>query len=235
MSLTWTNGVSPAIYHTAPWWVERPRRRCRRSIHINTPGIGKTSQKYLLESGQGQVHATATIRMSAEPKPKDFDGAATAASYRSVLVKYFTRKCGNVTEAEDLAQDSLERVLKYAHLESVEQAKAYIFRVAVNRWHDHSRGMWRRGALVEWDDAAAFAEHEETSPERVLTGEQELHGVVAALQELGERTRDVFMLDRLEHMKHAEIAVLYGISVSSVEKHVAKAVAHLARRAQAKS
>jgi len=45
-----------------------------------------------------------------------------------------------------------------------------------------------------------------------------LHVVVAALQELGERTRDVFMLDRLEHMKHAEIATLFGISVSAVEK-----------------
>jgi RNA polymerase sigma-70 factor (ECF subfamily) len=150
-------------------------------------------------------------------------------------VKYFKRKCGNATEAEDLAQDVLERVIRYSRWDSPEQAKAYIFRVAVNCWHDHSRRTWRRGAMVEWDDAAAFAGNEETSPERVLNGEQELHVVVAALQELGERTRDVFMLDRLEHMKHAEIATLFGISVSAVEKHVAKAVAHLTGRAREKS
>ncbi len=171
--------------------------------------------------------------MSAEPKFKQrFDGAAIAAPYRSVLVKYFTRKCGNVSEAEDLAQDVLERVLRYSQWESAEQAKPYIFRVAVNHWHDYCRITRRRGASVEWDDTAAFAENEEASPERVLNGEQELHVVVAALQELGERTRDVFMLDRLEHMKHREIAALYGISVSAVEKHVAKALAHIARRAR---
>jgi DNA-directed RNA polymerase specialized sigma24 family protein len=45
--------------------------------------------------------------------------------------------------------------------------------------------------LIEWDDSATFAQAEETSPERVLSNEQELHAVIAALQELGERTRDV--------------------------------------------
>jgi len=37
---------------------------------------------------------------------------------------------------------------------------------------------------------------------------------VAALQDLGRAQRDVFMLFRLEQMKHGEIAQLYGISVS---------------------
>lgn len=174
--------------------------------------------------------------MSAEPTVHErVDGTAIAVLFRNVLVKYFTRKCGSAAEAEDLAQDVLERVLRYAHCESPEQAKAYIFKVAVNRWRDHHRLTWRRGAVVEWDDTAEFARIEETSPERVLSSEQELHRVVAALQELRERTRDVFMLDRLEHMKHGEIAEIFGISVSAVEKHVAKAVAHLARRTAARS
>jgi RNA polymerase sigma-70 factor (ECF subfamily) len=172
--------------------------------------------------------------MNAEPESEDkMDGAAIAVPFRSMLVRYFTRKCGNRAEAEDLAQDVLERVLRYTHWKSSEQAKAYIFKVAVNRWRDHNRLAWRRGAPVEWDDAAIFAQVEETSPERVLSSEQELQVVVHALRELSERTRDVFMLDRLEHLKHGQIAELFGISVSAVEKHVAKAVAHLARRTRA--
>jgi len=54
--------------------------------------------------------------------------------------------------------------------------------------------------------------------------------VDAALLQLNERTRDVFVLSRLERMKYAEIAEMYGISVSAVEKHMIKALAHLARR-----
>ena len=159
------------------------------------------------------------------------DSATHVAPLRPALVKYFLRKCGNAAEAEDLAQDVLVRALGKAQWESAEQAKGYIFRIAVNRWHDRNRRGLTHGVAVEWDDSASFAQAEETSPERVLSNEQELHAVVAALQELGERTRDVFMLFRLEQMKHGEIAQLFGISVSAVEKHVSKAVAHLARHA----
>jgi RNA polymerase sigma factor (sigma-70 family) len=159
------------------------------------------------------------------------DGAAHVAPLRPALVKYFLRKCGNEAEAEDLAQDVLVRALGKGQWESAEQAKGYIFRIAVNRWHDRNRRGLTHGQSVEWDDAAIFAQVEETSPERVLGSEQELHAVVAALELLSERTRDVFLLFRLEQMKHGQIAEMFGISVSAVEKHVSKAVAHLARRA----
>ena len=55
-----------------------------------------------------------------------------------------------------------------------------------------------------------------------------------ALTELHPRTRDVFVLHRLEQMKQAEIAGLFGISVSSVEKHIARALEHLATRLEGK-
>ena len=37
----------------------------------------------------------------------------------------------------------------------------------------------------------------------------------------------MFILHRLDGMKHREIAELYGLSVSSVEKHLRKAFAHV--------
>lgn len=165
------------------------------------------------------------------PTPVSPDSVTLIATLRPALVKYFLRKCGVAAEAEDLAHDVLERALARAHWESAEQAKSYIFRIAVNRWHDRNRRGLTRGTVVEWDDSAPFAHAEVTSPERVLGSVQELNAVIGALQELGERTRDVFMLFRLEHLKQGEIAELFGISVSAVEKHVSKAVAHLARRA----
>ena len=167
--------------------------------------------------------------MSANFTAADSPENRHVAALRPALLKYFLRKCRNAAEAEDLAQDVLERALAHSRWESAEHAKGYIFRIAVNRWHDRNRRRMTHGSVVEWDDAAAYAQAEGISPERVLTGRQELHVVVAALLELSERTRDVFMLDRLEHLKHGEIAQIFGISVSAVEKHVSKAVAHLAR------
>jgi RNA polymerase sigma factor (sigma-70 family) len=167
--------------------------------------------------------------MSANLTAADSPENTHVAALRPALLKYFLRKCRNAAEAEDLAQDVLERALAHSRWESVEHAKGYIFRIAVNRWHDRNRRRVSHGSVIEWDDAAPYAQAEEISPERVLTGRQELHVVVAALQQLSERTRDVFMLDRLEHLRHGEIAEIFGISVSAVEKHVCKAVAHLAR------
>lgn len=154
---------------------------------------------------------------------------------RPALVKFFRRKSGQADLAEDLAQDVLLRTLRHATWETPEQARGYIFRSAVNRWHDHRRMMRTHGVAVEWDDAAAaelagtLSKNEETAPEHVLTIEQELNRVVTTLLQLKERTRDVFLLIRFEQMKQAEVARMLGISVSTVEKELVKALAHLAR------
>jgi len=159
--------------------------------------------------------------------------ALIVAQMRPALVKYFRRKCGGTDEAEDLAQDVLVRALRHATWESLEQAKGYIFRSAVNRWRDRKRMTRTHGTAVGWDGDANHVLDEEINegitPERVLIGEQELHCVAMALQELNERTRDVFMLIRLEQMRYAEVAEMLGISVSTVEKELVKALAHVAR------
>jgi RNA polymerase sigma factor (sigma-70 family) len=167
--------------------------------------------------------------MSSEPTfPKaPFDTSALAASLRPALVKFFMRKCRNVAEAEDLAQDVLVCALRHATWQSPEQARGYIFRAAVNRWRDRQRRAATHGVKVGWDDSAPFALDEEIAPDRVLLFEEELHRVVEALEDLNERTRDIFLLIRIERMKQAEIAALFGISVSAVEKHYARALAHL--------
>ncbi len=65
---------------------------------------------------------------------------------------------------------------------------------------------------------------EAISPERVLLSEDSLADVLRSLEELGELTRNIFILFRLENMKQKDIAALYGIGQSTVEKHVIKAV-----------
>src|ERR1700682_327225 len=113
--------------------------------------------------------------MSAHLKASESpESMALVAPLRPALVKYFLRKCGNASEAEDLTQDVLVRALGKARWESAEQAKGYIFRIAVNRWHDRNRRGLTHGVAVEWDDSATFAQAEESSPERVLSNEQEL-------------------------------------------------------------
>lgn len=154
-----------------------------------------------------------------------------SARYRLPLIAYFQRRVRSREEAEDLTQEVFLRLSRRLDVEQVDNAEAFLFRTAVNLLRDRSR----RGktAASHMDELAHRAGFEELSPERVLQSRQSLASVLRALDELDERTRDAFILHRLEGMRHAEIASLYGVSVSSVEKYIIKAIAHLAKRTAA--
>ena len=72
-------------------------------------------------------------------------------------------------------------------------------------------------------------EGSEISAERVLTARERIALIRACLQHLPTRTRDVFVLKAFEEMSMREIASAFGVSTRAVEKHYAKALAHVAR------
>jgi RNA polymerase sigma factor (sigma-70 family) len=150
------------------------------------------------------------------------------------LIAYFRRRVSSASEAEDLTQDVFERVLKALNHAPIVNAEALVFRIAVNLLRDRARREITRGGEQSLTSenivALADALTVDLSPERVVLGERTLADVLAALQELGERTQAIFYLYRLENLKIREIAAIYGISASAVEKQVSKALLHLTRR-----
>ncbi len=56
--------------------------------------------------------------------------------------------------------------------------------------------------------------------------------IAAAMAELPERCREVFLLSRNEHLKYQEIADRLGISVKTVETQMSKALQHMRLRLQ---
>lgn len=159
------------------------------------------------------------------------------ARFRRPLLSFFLRRVGDRNEAEDLTQEVLLRVVQAGRQSRIEHAPAYIFKIAVNLLRDRQRRAATRGPglFVPLDDVLAGELKNElalddSSPERVLLSESALADVLRALDELGEQTRNIFILFRIENMKQKDIAALYGIGQSTVEKHVMKAVLHLAKR-----
>jgi RNA polymerase sigma-70 factor (ECF subfamily) len=172
-------------------------------------------------------------RMTTQQASEDLIGDLDRR-FRLPLISYFRRRVRSVSEAEDLTQDVFERILKSLSSAPIANAEALVFRIAVNLLRDRARRELTHGCeeplisdnIVELADALTEA----LSPERVVLGQRSLADVLAALQELGERTRAIFYLYRLENLKIREIAQLYGISASAVEKHVSKALLYLTRR-----
>jgi RNA polymerase sigma factor (sigma-70 family) len=157
--------------------------------------------------------------------------ASLVAELRPALVAFFRRRCRDIAEAEDLAQDVVVRALGHSESLSPTRANGYIFRIAANRWRDRGRRLLTQRFCVSWDEDSALQVSDAFSPERLASGQEELGNVAIALQQLSERTRSVLVLCRVEQMKQREIAKAMGISVSAVEKHLARALSHLARHA----
>ncbi len=77
------------------------------------------------------------------------------------------------------------------------------------------------------EERHALSDHD---PEEILRGRQALDAVILALKELPERTRAIFILVRLEHMKQSEIARCLGVSMNTRETSTERAVAYLGER-----
>lgn len=158
-------------------------------------------------------------------------------SFRGPLVAYFLKRVKNRNEAEDLTQEVFVRLLNHPDKNNGQTIEGYVFTIAANLLRDRAKSVAttqqrqaQRLDLLDEKDAVAPSLVEERNPERVLVGRQTIQDVLDALTELGERTRDVFILARLENVQHREIAAMYGISVSAVEKMMMKAMAHLGAR-----
>lgn len=158
------------------------------------------------------------------------------ARYRTALMNYFLRRVRDRAEAEDLTQEVFLRIVRRPDAEPLENAEVFLFSIAANLLRDRARRAATRHTAdhrsldaPDEDFTAASSLIEDRAPERVLMSQESLAEVLRALDELGERTRDIFILYKLEKMKHREIGALYGLSASAVEKYVRKATAHLAR------
>jgi len=168
---------------------------------------------------------------SSSPHSPVQGAAALDARYRRPLMSFFLRRVGDHAEAEDLTQQVFLRLLASPSARTFDLQAPLVFRVAANLLLDRQRAAGVRGEhlrLVDENDYDAMAsESEGLTPERVLLSRENLTEVLRSLDQLGPRTRDMFILFRLENLSQADIAALYGCSRSTVEKHVMKATYHL--------
>jgi RNA polymerase sigma-70 factor (ECF subfamily) len=151
--------------------------------------------------------------------------------YYAPLRTFFRRRTRNSPEVQDLVQQVFLRLAEHPHLGAIENPDAYVFQTAANALRDHCRRSRVRSRYMDAQKSgepdSLFLVRSDLSPERILQGRESIERVVAALRELPERTRDIFMLRCFEGLKHAEIARLKGISVRAAEKHFAKALAYV--------
>lgn len=153
---------------------------------------------------------------------------AFARRYMLPLRRFFERRVRDKSEAADLVQDVLTRLVRMGDLSHVEKPENYLFRTAYSALRDRAR----RDAVRHREDHVAFDpryhDRADFAPDRVLAGRQAMVAMHAALQRLPERTRDIFVLRVFEGQKTSEVARALGLATRTVEVHYAKALAAVA-------
>lgn len=162
----------------------------------------------------------------------DKDIRALFLAHRRELQAYLTNKLRDGETAADLTQEAFLRFAAQGRdgAAAISQPRSYLYRTAHNLAVDHVRRQRReRTEPAPVDDMVRIADDRPT-PERVADGQSNVAAVRDALLELPERTRQIFVLIRIERLTYAEAAARLNISDSSVQKHLAKAIAHVMQR-----
>ncbi|MGV7119787.1 RNA polymerase sigma factor [Sphingopyxis sp. 550A] len=146
--------------------------------------------------------------------------------WRPALLSYFLRRVGDHAEAEDLTQELLAKLLGHGDGDFT-SPEAYIFQMASNLLADRARRMKVRSRYRDMVGRSEEMGIDPIDPFRIAAGRAELSTLSRTLAALPERTQTIFILYRLENLGQDKIAEVFGISVSAVKKHVARAMAGL--------
>jgi RNA polymerase sigma factor (sigma-70 family) len=143
------------------------------------------------------------------------------------LRKLLRHKGRTVDEADEIIQEAFLRLQSYRQGRPVREPEAFLVRAALNLSVDAIRRGARRGKHVTVHSETTRLIDPKPLPDEVLATQQRLQRLRAGLANLAPRTREVILLQRIEGFSHAQIAARLGITVSAVEKHIAKAALFL--------
>jgi RNA polymerase sigma factor (sigma-70 family) len=159
--------------------------------------------------------------------------------YGKRLFGFIRSRVKNDEDAEDILQDVWYQLTSIIDTEPIVQVSSWLYRVSRNRIADKYRKLRpqsledlayedEEGEMVFPEALLADATNPETEFERALFGDLFL----AALSELPDKQRIVFVLNEMEDMTLKEIADKSGESIKTIISRKRYAVAHLRERLQ---
>lgn len=164
-------------------------------------------------------------------------GASTIELFRNrrvVFLRVLARRLGNIEEAEEVLQDAFINYHRAAKTETIANPDGYLMQIALNLAVDHIRqDASRRRREENWFDAnsagQAGAQYIAAIPQQdqALIAKQDLARLSECLEDLSTNVRSAFILHKVKGLTHIETAKELGLSQSTIEKHVMKAMRHV--------
>lgn len=149
---------------------------------------------------------------------------AVILPHQGALRARLRRLTRSADELDDRVAEVLTRAYATREWERIDAGRSFLFAIARNLMIDEAR----RSKIVAFEAIADLDRLQSDSDlEAQLHARDELRLVQTIVERLPPKPRRVFLSRRVQEKSPSEIAEEMGLSVSTVEKHLARAVGHL--------
>jgi RNA polymerase sigma-70 factor (ECF subfamily) len=139
------------------------------------------------------------------------------------------KRLGSDALATEVLHETWLRIGHMGNVGLVQRPESYLFRMALNVAADRKQADSRRLSPVEIATLRHMMD-EVLDPQRIAEARAEMATLESALNELTPRRKAIFVLARVNEMKHEDIAQRFGISARMVEKELLYALRYCSQR-----
>jgi RNA polymerase sigma-70 factor (ECF subfamily) len=144
------------------------------------------------------------------------------------LIRFLRANWRNGGDVEDFRQEVYARVYAAASRQLPDYPKALLFTTARNLLIDQVRRSKIVSIETVMDLDTLNVSRDEASMQQVITAREEIRMLEAELEKLPRRTREIFLLRKVDGLSQRETAKRLRVSEPTVERHLRKGILHLA-------
>jgi len=167
---------------------------------------------------------TSAVNEDARRREEDAAISALVDQYAGALYRVAYSVLRNPSDAEDAVQEAFLRVLRHRHtLAEVRDHRVWLIRIVWNIVLDRKR---RAKTRPETDDVVELARvlpSNGLSQEQMAAAAQHHARVLACVEQLPAKEREVLLLSAFEELTSVEIAAVLGLTESSVRSRLFRA------------
>ena len=140
------------------------------------------------------------------------------------------KSAGTMDEAEDIVQESFQRIFSNKRLAEMNDPAGYLRVTARNilidrRRHQKVEQKYRpEVSILDYG-----AQVEVITPETIVSDREEISALQDAIEALPPKRRAVFIMSRIHNLSYREISRRVGISEGTVEKHVWRSLVQISK------
>lgn len=153
---------------------------------------------------------------------------------RAYFVRVIARRLNDAEVAEEIVQEAFLQVAEAAKEQVINNPEGYLMRASINLSTDWlRREKSRRRREKSWANTnyalgdSGEAASTDPSPVDAIAAQDDFRRIEAALGLLSPPVRTAFTLHKIQGLSHQETAIRMGLSRSTVEKHIMKAMRRL--------